>query len=57
MIKSCYEFEVQLFVNGEFEKELRKVRIIGKDYNECENKMVEHFNKMDNVRLIDIYFI
>ena len=57
MTKECYEFEVQLMVNGEFLKDLKKVRVMGKSYEECERKLINHYNKMANVKLIDIYFI
>ena len=57
MVKDCYEFEVQLMVNGEFLKELKKLRVMGKSYGECERKLINYYNKMDNVKLIDIYFI
>ena len=57
MTKDCYEFEVQLMVNGEFLKELKKLRVMGKSYNECERKLINYYNKMTNVKLIDIYFI
>ena len=57
MVKDCYEFEVQLMVEGEFLKELKKLRVMGKSYDECERKLVNYYNKMTNVKLIDIYFI
>ena len=57
MVKGCYEFEVQLMVNGEFLKELKKLRVMGKSYDECERKLMNYYNKMNNVKLIDIYFI
>ena len=57
MTKECYEFEVQLMVNGEFLKDLKKVRVMGKSYEECERKLINYYNKMANVKLIDIYFI
>ena len=57
MVKECYEFEVQLMVNGEFLKDLKKVRVMGKSYEECERKLINYYNKMTNVKLIDIYFI
>ena len=57
MVKDCYEFEVQLMVNGEFLKELKKLRVMGKSYDECERKLINYYNKMTNVKLIDIYFI
>ena len=57
MVKDCYEFEVQLMVNGEFLKELKKIRVMGKSYEECERKLINYYNKMANVKLIDIYFI
>ena len=57
MVKDCYEFEVQLMVNGEFLKELKKFRVMGKSYDECERKLINYYNKMNNVKLIDIYFI
>ena len=57
MVKDCYEFEVQLMVNGEFLKELKKSRVMGKSYDECERKLINYYNKMPNVKLIDIYFI
>lgn len=57
MTKDCYEFEVQLLVNGEFLKELKKLRVMGKSYDECERKLINYYNKMSNVKLIDIYFI
>ena len=57
MVKDCYEFEVQLMVNGEFLKDLKKLRVIGKSYDECERKLINYYNKMTNVKLIDIYFI
>ena len=57
MVKDCYEFEVQLMVNGEFLKELKKLRVMGKSYEECERKLMNYYNKMNNVKLIDIYFI
>ena len=57
MVKDCYEFEVQLMVNGEFLKELKKLRVMGKSYEECERKLINYYNKMTNVKLIDIYFI
>ena len=57
MVKYCYEFEVQLMVNGEFLKELKKIRVMGKSYEECERKIINYYNKMNNVKLIDIYFI
>ena len=57
MVKDCYEFEVQLLVNGEFLKELKKLRVMGKSYDECERKLINYYNKMTNVKLIDIYFI
>ena len=57
MVKYCYEFEVQLMVNGEFLKELKKVRVMGESYEECEIKLINYYNKMTNVKLIDIYFI
>ena len=57
MVKDCYEFEVQLMVNGEFLKDLKKLRVMGKSYNECERKLINYYNKMTNVKLIDIYFI
>ena len=57
MTKDCYEFEVQLMVNGEFLKELKKLRVMGNSYNECERKLINYYNKMNNVKLIDIYFI
>ena len=57
MTKDCYEFEVQLLVNGEFLKELKKLRVMGKSYDECERKLINYYNKMTNVKLIDIYFI
>ena len=57
MTKDCYEFEVQLMVNGEFLKDLKKVRVMGKSYEECERKLINYYNKMANVKLIDIYFI
>ena len=57
MVKDCYEFEVQLMVNGEFLKELKKLRVMGKSYDECERKLINYYNKMNNVKLIDIYFI
>ena len=57
MVKDCYEFEIQLMVNGEFLKELKKLRVMGKSYDECERKLINYYNKMSNVRLIDIYFI
>ena len=57
MVKICYEFEVQLMVNGEFLKELKKLRVMGKSYEECERKLVNYYNKKSNVKLIDFYFI
>ena len=57
MTKDCYEFEVQLMVNGEFLKELKKLRVMGQSYEECERKLINYYNKMANVKLIDIYFI
>ena len=57
MVKDCYEFEVQLMVNGEFLKELKKLRVMGKSYDECERKLINYYNKMTNVKLIYIYFI
>lgn len=57
MVKDCYEFEVQLMVNGEFLKELKKLRVMGQSYEECERKLINYYNKMANVKLIDIYFI
>ena len=57
MVKDCYEFEVQLMVNGEFLKELKKARVMGESYEECERKLINYYNKMTNVKLIDIYFI
>ena len=57
MVKDCYEFEVQLMVNGEFLKDLKKLRVMGKSYDECERKLINYYNKMTNVKLIDIYFI
>ena len=57
MVKDCYEFEVQLMVNGEFLKDLKKLRVMGKSYEECERKLINYYNKMTNVKLIDIYFI
>ena len=57
MVKDCYEFEVQLMVNGEFLKELKTLRVIGESYEECERKLINYYNKMTNVKLIDIYFI
>ena len=57
MSKDCYEFEVQLMVNGEFLKDLKKLRVMGKSYDECERKLINYYNKMTNVKLIDIYFI
>ena len=57
MTKDCYEFEVQLMVNGEFLKELKKLRVMGKSYDECERKLINYYNKINNVKLIDIYFI
>ena len=57
MVKDCYEFEVQLMVNGEFLKELKKLRVMGESYDECERKLINYYNKMANVKLIDIYFI
>ena len=57
MVKDCYEFEVQLMVNGEFLKDLKKLRVMGKSYDECERKLINYYNKMTNVKLIDFYFI
>ena len=57
MSKDCYEFEVQLMVNGEFLKELKKLRVMGQSYEECARKLINYYNKMANVKLIDIYFI
>ena len=57
MVKDCYEFEVQLMVNGEFLKDLKKLRVMGESYDECERKLINYYNKMTNVKLIDIYFI
>ena len=57
MVNDCYEFEVQLMVNGEFLKELKKIRVMGKSYDECERKLINYYNKMTNVKLIDFYFI
>ena len=57
MTKECYEFEVQLMVNGEFLKELKTLRVMGESYDECERKLINYYNKMTNVKLIDIYFI
>ena len=57
MTKDCYEFEVQLMVNGEFLKELKTLRVMGESYDECERKLINYYNKMTNVKLIDIYFI
>ena len=57
MTKDCYEFEVQLMVNGEFLKDLKKLRVMGKSYDECERKLINYYNKMTNVKLIDFYFI
>ena len=57
MVKDCYEFEVQLMVNGEFLKELKTLRVMGESYEECERKLINYYNKMTNVKLIDIYFI
>ena len=57
MVKDCYEFEVQLMVNGEFLKELKTLRVMGESYEECERKLINYYNKMPNVKLIDIYFI
>ena len=57
MSKDCYEFEVQLMVNGEFLKDLKKLRVMGKSYDECERKLINYYNKMTNVKLIDFYFI
>ena len=57
MVKDCYEFEVQLMVNGEFLKELKTLRVMGESYDECERKLINYYNKMTNVKLIDIYFI
>ena len=57
MSKDCYEFEVQLMVNGEFLKELKKLRVMGESYDECERKLINYYNKMTNVKLIDFYFI
>ena len=57
MVKDCYEVDVQLMLNGEFLKELKKLRVMGKSYNECERKLINYYNKMTNVKLIDIYFI
>ena len=56
MVKDCYEFEVQLMVNGEFLKELKTLRVMGESYDECERKLINYYNKMTNVKLIDIYF-
>ena len=57
MVKDCYEFEVQLMVNGEFLKELKKIRVMGESYDECERKLINYYNKKSNVKLIDFYFI
>ena len=57
MVKDCYEFEVQLMVDGEFLKELKTLRVMGESYEECERKLINYYNKMANVKLIDIYFI
>ena len=57
MVKDCYEFEVQLMVDGEFLKELKTLRVMGESYEECERKLINYYNKMTNVKLIDIYFI
>ena len=57
MVKECYEFEVQLMVNGEFLKDLKKFRVMGKSYDECERKLINYYNKITNEKLIDIYFI
>ena len=57
MTKDCYEFEVQLMVNGEFLKELKKIRVMGESYGECEGKLINYYNKTSNVKLIDFYFI
>ena len=57
MVKGCYEFEVHLMVNGEFEKDLQKVRILGKDYEECENKLYDHFKKKKNVKLASVNYV
>ena len=57
MVKDCYEFEVQLMVNGEFLKELKTLRVMGESYDECERKLINYYNKMTNVKLLDIYFI
>lgn len=56
-LQRVYEFQVQLMVNGEFLKDLKKLRVMGKSYDECERKLINYYNKMNNVKLIDFYFI
>lgn len=56
MYKNCCEFEVQLLINGEFAKELKRVRVIGDDIEKCEEKIYNHYNSL-GVKVVDIYRI
>lgn len=57
MVKNCYEFEVQLIVNGALVNEIKKVRIMGNEFEECENKLYDHFKKMKNVKVAGCYYV
>ena len=55
--RSCYEFQLQLMVNGEYLKELYTLRIIAEYYELAEFKLKEYFKNKTNLKLVDFYFI
>ena len=55
--KKVYEFEVHLMVNGHINKSLQKIRFIADYYSIAELKLKEYFNNIENVLLIEYYFI
>ena len=57
LVNRVYEFEVHLMINGKLNKSLQKIRFFADYYNTAEQKLKEHFDNIENVLLIEYYFI
>ena len=57
MVQRVYEFDVHLIINGQMEKGLQTIRFISDNYSAAACRLKQHIEGIDNVQLIDYYFI
>ena len=54
--KSLYNFQLQLLVNGE-EFITNIYHVIASDFDEANFKLIKHFERKSNVKLIEVHFL